>query len=80
MTVTFSGIHVKFNSIMMNSFDPKEEVRGYMEDVLAVGTRLSGYNLWYQLDGYDDRELAERLRSELNEYEQSLKPKRQKKQ
>lgn len=78
LTVTFKGIHKKYEQIIMNSFDPIEQVQIFMKDVLNIGTRLSGYNLWYQLDGYDDQDLAEELRVELNDFEQSLKPKRQK--
>ncbi|KAL3233426.1 SWR1-complex protein 3 [Nakaseomyces bracarensis] len=78
LTVTLKGIHRKFDQILLNSFDPIEQVQLNMKDILNIGTRLSGYNLWYQLDGYDDQNMAEELRIELNEFEQSLKPKRQK--
>lgn len=76
MTVKFTGIHRKFAGILRNSVDPVEQVQKEMTAILEIGTRLSGYNLWYQLDAYDDRDLAERLRVELNEHEQESKGKK----
>lgn len=76
LTVKFTGIHRKFAGILVNSVDPTEVVQKKMSVILEIGTRLSGYNLWYQLDAYDDKDLAERLRTELNEHEQETKGKR----
>ncbi|AEY96645.1 FAEL336Wp [Eremothecium gossypii FDAG1] len=80
MTVTLSNIPKKFTPIILNSVNPAESVRAYMSTILARGRRLNGFNLWYQLDAYDDKDLAESLRCELKEYEQGFKSKRQKKQ
>lgn len=76
MTVKFTGVHRKFAQILLNSVDPVEEVQKKMTTILEMGTRLSGYNLWYQLDAYDDRDMAENLRVELNEHEQESKGKK----
>ena len=61
---------------MLHSVLPKEEVQERMKRILDIGIRLSGYHLWYQLDGYDDSELAENLRIGLNTYENSMRNKR----
>lgn len=79
MTVVFSGIHKKFNPIMIHSVEPLEKVQKEMSSILSIGTKLSGYNLWYQLDGYDDKDLAESVRVDLTEHEYDLRGKRQKK-
>ena len=79
MDITISDIPVRFEPIVMNSAKPLEEVQKLMQRILDIGTRLSGYNLWYQLDAYDDMERAEDLRIDLNDYEHSLRGKRQKK-
>lgn len=79
MDITISDIPIRFEPIVMNSVKPLEEVQKLMQRILDIGTRLSGYNLWYQLDAYDDMERAEDLRIDLNDYEHSLKGKRQKK-
>ncbi|CCF60432.1 hypothetical protein KAFR_0K00770 [Kazachstania africana CBS 2517] len=79
MTVTILGIPKRFNQIVLNSVNPIEKVQAVMKRLLEISTRLSDYYLWYQLDGYDDAKLSEKLRIELNEYEQSLRPKKQKK-
>lgn len=79
MTVRFTGIHKRFSPILLNSTEQLEKVQKQMNSILDLGTRLSGYNLWYQLDAYDDKELSENLRVELNEYEHDLRSKRQKK-
>lgn len=79
MTVRFTGIHKRFGPILSNSTERLEKVQKDMNSILDVGTRLSGYSLWYQLDAYDDKELSENLRVELNEYEHELRSKRQKK-
>lgn len=80
MTVKLSNIHKKFKPIIMNSVKPVEEVQEIMKRIIDRGTKLSGYNLWFQLDAYDDSQLAEELRYELKDYEQGFKSKRQKKQ
>ncbi|AMD18830.1 HBL072Cp [Eremothecium sinecaudum] len=80
MTVTLSNIHKKFTPIMMNSVNKAEDVRTFMKTILDCGQRLSGYNIWFQLDACDDKDLAESLRAELNDYEQGFKSKRHRKQ
>ncbi|SCU78859.1 LAME_0A06128g1_1 [Lachancea meyersii CBS 8951] len=80
MTVKLTNIHKKFKTIMSNSVNPAEKVRKHMSIILERGTRLTGYNLWFQLDAYDDSELAENLRCELKDYEAGFRSKRQRKQ
>lgn len=80
MTVRITGVHKKFNPIMVNSMKPLEEVQNLMKAILKIGTRLSGYNPWFQLDGYDDADLSEWYRSEMQEYENSFRVKRVRKQ
>ena len=80
ITLKLTGIPKKFSNIILNSFHPQEKVQQYMKSILDRGSRLSGYNLWYQLDAYDDKDLAESLRVNLRDYEQNFKSKRQKKQ
>ena len=79
MTVNFRNIHRKFYPIFLHCVDPIEKVQAIMSSILSTGTRLSGYNLWYQLDGYEDKDLAENLRFELTEHENGLRGKRHKK-
>ncbi|SCU90519.1 LANO_0D09054g1_1 [Lachancea nothofagi CBS 11611] len=80
MTVKLTNIHRKFQTIMINSVNPADKVRKRMSNILERGTRLTGYNLWFQLDAYDDSDLAESLRSELKDYEAGFRSKRQRKQ
>ncbi|SCU77550.1 LAFA_0A02234g1_1 [Lachancea sp. 'fantastica'] len=80
MTVKLTNIHKKFQTIMINSVNPADKVRKQMSAILERGTRLTGYNLWFQLDAYDDSELAENLRGELKDYEAGFRSKRQRKQ
>lgn len=78
ITVTIKNIPKRFSPIVLNSANKLEVVQRYMAQILAIGTRLSGYNLWYQLDGYDDEDLAEYYRVEANEYENRIRGKRAK--
>ncbi|CEP63654.1 Swc3p LALA0_S08e07558g [Lachancea lanzarotensis] len=80
MTVKLTNIHKKFQTIMINSVNPADKVRKQMSTILERGTRLTGYNLWFQLDAYDDSALAENLRGELKDYEAGFRSKRQRKQ
>lgn len=80
MTVKFTNISKKFTPIIMNSVQSVETTQKLMSKIIERGTKLSGYNLWFQLDAYDDGELAESLRYDLREYEQGFKNKRLKKQ
>lgn len=80
MTVTLSKIPKKFTPIILNSVNPPEKVQAFMSMIIERGQRLTGYNLWFQLDAYEDKDLAEYLRAELNDYEQGFKSKRQRKQ
>lgn len=79
MTIKISGIHIKFAPIVLNSVEPTSKVQRTMAAIIDIGTRLSGYNLWYQLDAYDDKDLAESVRVGLNEHEQELKSRKPKK-
>lgn len=78
VTVIITDIPKRFSPIVLNSINNLEDVQRYMAQILATGTRLSGYNLWYQLDGYDDADLAEYYRVEANEYENRIRGKRAK--
>ncbi|EDO16126.1 hypothetical protein Kpol_1070p8 [Vanderwaltozyma polyspora DSM 70294] len=80
MTITLKDIHKKYTPIVMNSVDSLEKVQNIMKSILETGTRLTGYNLWYQLDGYEDKDLAENIRYELVEYEAGLSSKRHRRQ
>ncbi|CCH61273.1 hypothetical protein TBLA_0E02200 [Henningerozyma blattae CBS 6284] len=72
MTVKLHGIHKRFASILLNSVEDSNKVSEWMSVILERGIRLSGYNLWYQLDGYDDSQLSEKLREGLVEHEENL--------
>ncbi|CCK70213.1 Swc3p KNAG_0D04730 [Huiozyma naganishii CBS 8797] len=76
MTVTLSQVPKRFQPILLHSVNKVEDVRRVMARILEIGTRLSGYNVWYQLDGYDDAKLAEHYRVELNDFESQLRTKR----
>lgn len=76
ITISIKDIPKRFHPIMLNSMKPMEQTQKWMKKVIDDGIRLSGYHLWYQLDGYDDSELAENLRQNLVNYENGLKPKR----
>lgn len=76
MTITIKDIPKRFHPIMLNSMKPLDNTQKWMKKVIDDGIRLSGYHLWYQLDGYDDSKLAESLRQNLVNYENGLKPKR----
>lgn len=58
-------IEEKYDPIFVNSFHKPDEVLAKMKDILATGTRAPKYLLWYQVDAYDDEELAENLREQL---------------
>lgn len=79
MDIRLDDIPKRFCPILLNSVKPLAEVQERMARILEIGTRLSGYNLWYQLDGYDDAERAEDLRIDLNDYEHTLRGRRQRK-
>ena len=76
LTVTLEEVPRRFTPIILHSVLPEREVQERMKRILDIGIRLSGYHLWYQLDGYDDSELAENLRIGLNTYENSMRNKR----
>ncbi|KAI5951880.1 SWC3 [Candida jiufengensis] len=69
MSFTIHGIPNKFVPIIVNSFESIEKVQAKMEHILKTGTRLTPYQLWYQVDGRLDEELAENIRQELNQEE-----------
>ncbi|KAI5958999.1 SWC3 [Candida pseudojiufengensis] len=72
VSFTLHGIPSKFVPIFVNSFEPVEKVRVQMEHILKVGTRLAPYQLWYQVDGRLDEDLAENLRVQLNQEEKKF--------
>ncbi|CAL9733965.1 SWR1-complex protein 3 [Monosporozyma servazzii] len=76
ITITIKDIPKRFHPIVLNSPNKLEDVQRVMTQILEIGTRLTGYNLWYQLDGYDDANLAEYYRVEANTYENGLKGRR----
>ncbi|KAL6940730.1 hypothetical protein ACO0QE_004643 [Hanseniaspora vineae] len=76
-TMQLSDVPRKFRPIIMNSCAQNTEtVKQEMEAVLKRGQKLSGYNLWYQIDAYDNEDLGEELRSNIQAYERSFKSKR----
>lgn len=72
VSYTIHDISVKFVPIITNSFKPEKEVQEFMKQVLEKGTRTSALNLWYQVDGKLDEELAENVRNELINEEKKL--------
>ncbi|KAL6937477.1 hypothetical protein ACO0RG_003987 [Hanseniaspora osmophila] len=76
-TMQLSDIPRKFRPIIINScVQNSQAVKEKMETVIKRGQRLSGYNLWYQIDAYDNEDLGEELRSNIQAYEKSFKYKR----
>ncbi|ODQ77884.1 hypothetical protein BABINDRAFT_168840 [Babjeviella inositovora NRRL Y-12698] len=72
MTVRLSNIPHRFIPIVVNSFKPQADVVTRMEYILEHGTRMPKYQMWYQLDGKRDEQLAESLRVCLNENEKHM--------
>lgn len=65
VTLTFHEIPARLMPIVANSFKPADEVRRKMEHILAHGTRMPNFYLWYQVDGKLDERVAEHLRLDL---------------
>lgn len=59
---TLHGIPEKFVPIVVNSMRPMKLVQEKMEKILQIGTRVSSYHLWYQVDAKLDEGVAEDLR------------------
>ncbi|RCK54969.1 SWR1-complex protein 3 [Candida viswanathii] len=72
VSCTIHGIQNKLVPIFVNSVKPLEEVQEKMKHILAVGTRVPSFNLWYQVDGKLDEELAEDIRVQLNLEEKKM--------
>lgn len=72
VSFTIHGIPNKFVPIFVNSLDSADEVRGKMEHILETGNRISPYQLWYQVDGKLDADLAESARVSLNQEEKKM--------
>jgi SWR1-complex protein 3 len=66
-------IDEKYDPIFLNSFREKEQVLKIMEDIIKNGLRAPKYLLWYQVDAYDDEDLAETLREQLELMENPVK-------
>jgi SWR1-complex protein 3 len=66
-------IDEKYDPIFLNSFHEKEKVFKTMEDIIKNGLRAPKYLLWYQVDAYDDEDLAETLREQLELMENPVK-------
>lgn len=73
-TVSFivHGIPLRFVPILINSVNPLKEVQEHMEHILKVGTRMTNFYLWYQVDGKLDEALAEEVRNQLNQEEKKM--------
>lgn len=59
------GVEEKYDPIFLNSFYKPEKVLEIMEEIISTGERAPKYMLWYQVDAYDDEDLAEELREQL---------------
>lgn len=59
---TLHGIPEKFVPIVVNSMRPMKLVQEKMEKILKIGTRVSSFHLWYQVDAKLDEGVAEDLR------------------
>lgn len=60
-----TNVDDKYDPIFLNSFHKAEETYKMMEQVMKVGVRAPKYLLWYQVDAFDDENLAETLREQL---------------
>ncbi|KAI3405712.2 SWC3 [Candida oxycetoniae] len=72
VSFTIHGMPKKFLPILINSVRSVEEVQAKMNHILDVGIRLTPYQLWYQVDGKLDEELAEHTRVELKNEERKM--------
>ncbi|CCG21276.1 hypothetical protein CORT_0A08920 [Candida orthopsilosis Co 90-125] len=72
VSFTIHGIPNKFVPIFVNSLDSVDKVRAKMEHILETGNRVVPYQLWYQVDGKLDADLAESARVSLNQEEKKM--------
>ena len=72
ISFTIHGIPSKLVPIFVNSFDPVDKVRAKMQHIIETGNRISPYQLWYQVDGKLDADLAESARVSLNQEEKKM--------
>ncbi|KAG5417363.1 SWC3 [Candida metapsilosis] len=72
VSFTIHGIPNKFVPIFVNSLDPVDKVRSRMEHILETGNRITPYQLWYQVDGKLDADLAENARVSLKQEEKKM--------
>ncbi|KAH3688847.1 hypothetical protein WICPIJ_000153 [Wickerhamomyces pijperi] len=77
-TFTLSNFPYRYDKILQNSFHKLPEVQRYMKRVMKYGVRVPKQHLWYSLDGIEDEEVAENLRSELYHLENPSKGKTRK--
>lgn len=59
---TLHNIPLRFVPIVMNSLKPLDQVQERMAHILKVGTRVTSFYLWYQVDARLDEGVAENLR------------------
>lgn len=72
MSFSIRNVPGRFVPILLNSAKPLESVQKNMSNIIAKGTPMSNYYLWYQVDGKQDEALAESLRVELNQEEKKM--------
>lgn len=60
---TLHNIPLRFAAIVMNSLKPIQQVQERMAHILKVGTRVTSFYLWYQVDARLDERVAENLRN-----------------
>ncbi|KAM9906612.1 hypothetical protein OXX79_001443 [Metschnikowia pulcherrima] len=60
---TIHNIPARFIPIFINSMKPLDKVQARMEQILKLGTRVTSFYLWYQVDARLDEAFAEDLRN-----------------
>ncbi|KAM9913616.1 hypothetical protein OXX69_001417 [Metschnikowia pulcherrima] len=60
---TLHNIPARFIPIFINSMKPLDKVQARMEQILKLGTRVTSFYLWYQVDARLDEAFAEDLRN-----------------
>ncbi|KAM9924051.1 hypothetical protein OXX59_004783 [Metschnikowia pulcherrima] len=60
---TIHNIPARFIPIFINSMKPLDKVQARMEQILKLGTRVTSFYLWYQVDARLDEVFAEDLRN-----------------
>lgn len=72
VSFTIHQIPTRLVPIVTKSVKGQAEVKERMEHILKVGTRLTSFYLWYQVDGKLDEELAENLRVNITQEEKKM--------